>query len=340
MADLIDVRVRYRLAKFVTATDPDLAVPDAATLESMVRGLLAGQLGNDVNERVIPTVEDVRHSICLHFSQLNEGALAFDLLHLDDRKVVPTWKRPTKPVPVSTLGGTAIAKDEVNLNEPAYLMISGNHVAVIERVGLRTPTIENYLNDILSKASTFDKENQYWKLVPIVEAIGVSALKGGVEKIVLKPHAALIGEAISQVSHDHKPRRYTRKIDEFIGYGQRIIDMLEIFGAKEGDIENLRKKMSSDLVLKARVEISVSRAERSSEAKVSADDIQKAFASITDGADINVIDKDGNTNGKITQLYHRVEVAHENGIIDMKHAVNALSAAMAAWAAKGVIELQ
>ena len=52
-----------------------------------------------------------------------------------------------------------------------------------------------------------------------------------------------------------------------------------------------------------------------------------------------MVDADGKTNGKITQLSHKVEVAHDNGIIEIEHAVSALSAAIASWAAKGVIEL-
>lgn len=340
MSDLIKVRVRYRIAKFVSRENPDVELISTKNLEQMIRSLLDGDLGKDVNSRVLPTLEDERHSVCLHFSQMNEGALAFDLLHLDDRTEVPTWKRPAVAVPISSLGGTKIAQDEVSLQEPAYLLVSGNHVAVIERVGLRTPTIENYLNDILAKSAEFDREKSYWKLVPRIEAVGVSALRGGVEKIILKPHAALVGEGATAISSYGKPpRRYNRKIDEFIGYGQRILDMLQVFGAHESDIESLRKKMSSDLVLKARVEISVSRAERASEAKVSADDVQTAFANMTDYADIDVVDKDGRTNGKLTQLTHVVEVSHVNGIIEMPHAIGALAAAMSSWVAKGAIEL-
>jgi hypothetical protein len=341
MSDLIKVRVRYRLAKYTNKSAPNAPVDSVEnTLETMVRSLLGGSLGKDVNSRVLPMFEDERHSVCLHFSQLNEGALAFDLLHLDDRTEVPTWKRPANVVPVSTLGGTKLATDEVNLHEPAYLLVSGNHVALIERMGLRTSTIENYINDILQKAQIIDKEKFFWRLVPRIEAVGVAALKGGVEKIVLKPRAALAGEAATSIAHsDRKSRNYTRKIDEFIGYGERIFAMLKVFGAHESDIETLRRKMSSDLVLKARVEISVSKAERASEAKVSADDIAVAFAHVTDTSDIEVIDKDGRTNGKLTQLSHIIEVAHENGIIDMKHAVSALGAAIQSWVAKGAIEL-
>lgn len=341
MAELIKVRVKYRLAKLVDKTDPD-TVPggETVTLESRIRALLAGQLGQNVIERVIKFTEDDRHSLCLHVSQLNEGALAFDLLHMDDRTEVTTWKRPASAVPVSSLGETKIAADEVNLQEPAYLMVSGNHLAVIERVGLRTSTIENYLNDILQKAGLIDSAKFFWKLVPRIEAVGVSSLKGGVEKIVLKPRAALVGEGVTSLTNDaSKQRRYNRKIDEFIGYGEKILSMLKVFGAHDADIESLRAKMSSDLVLKARVEISVSRAERASEAKVSADDIATAFAHVTETSDIEVIDKDGRTNGKLTQLSHQVEVTHKNGIIDISHAVSALGAALNSWVAKGAIEL-
>lgn len=340
MSDLIKVRVKYRQAKHVRKNDPDTIVNSEVTLEAMVRSLLNGQLGQDVNSRVLPIIEDERHSVCLHFSQLNQGALAFDLLHMDDRKEVPTWKRPLQPVPVSSLSGTKIAVDEVSLQEPAYLMVSGNHVAVIERIGLRTPTIENYLNDILDKSKCLTKDQSYWRLVPKIEAKGVSALKGGVEKIILKPRAALAGEGDTVVERSERSKkRYNRKIDEYIGYGEKILKMLQVFGANEGDIEDLRKKMSRDLVLKAKVEISVSKAERASEAKVSADDIQMAFAQMTETSEIDVIDKEGKTNGKLTQLFHPVEVAHHNGIIEIPNAVNALGAAMASWAAKGVIEL-
>jgi hypothetical protein len=332
MSDLIKVRVRYRLAKFVDRENPDAAPhPETPSLEAMMRSLLGGALGQDVNSRVLQILEDERHSVCLHFSQLNEGALAFDLLHLDDRKEVPTWKRPKTAIPVSSLGGTKLAADEVNVHEPAYLLVCGNHVALIERMGLRTSTIENYLNDILDKSNAFKKNKNYWKLVPRIEAIGVAALKGGVEKIVLKPRAALAGEGATIVPNvGHKPRRYNRKIDEFVGYGERIFEMLKVFGAHQADIEVLRNKMSSDLVLKARVEISISK---------SADDISIAFAHVTETSDIEVIDKDGSTNGKLTQLSHIVEIAHENGILEIKHAVSALGAAMASWVAKGAIEL-
>ena len=340
MDDIIKIRVRYRLAKFVQRDDPDALISAPKTLEEMLRDLLSGDLGKDVNSRILPTVEDERHSICLHFSQLNKGALAFDLLHLDDRTEIPTWKKPSKPVPTSVLGGAKISKDEISLQEPAYLLVSGNHMAVIERIGLRTSTIENYLNDVLDKSASFEKGKYYWKLVPRIEAVGIAALKGGVEKIILKPRAALAGEGSSLMNQEKiSKRKYSRKIDEYIGYGDKILKMLEVFGAQETDIESLRKKMSSDLVLKAKVEISVSKAERASEAKVSADDIQKAFAQLTETSEIDVVDRDGRTNGKLTQLSHVVEVAHKNGILEMNNAVSALGAAMSSWVAKGAIEL-
>jgi hypothetical protein len=95
MVELIKVRVKYRLAKFIDKADPDTAHDgESETLEAKIRTLLVGKLGQDVKERVIKFTEDDRHSLCLHVSQLNEGALAFDLLHMDDRTEVTTWKRP------------------------------------------------------------------------------------------------------------------------------------------------------------------------------------------------------------------------------------------------------
>ncbi len=340
MADLIKVKVKYRLAKYHTHTESsDVSLEDTPTLESSIRQVLEGELGKDVNSRELKIQEDERHSLLLHFHQLNQGALAFELLHLDDRTEVPTWKRPAGQVPLSSFGGTKLGPDDVSLQEPAYLLVSGNHIAMIERMGLRLGHVENYLNEILDKGKVLKLGEHYWKLVPKVDAVGVKALKGGVEKIVVIPRAALAGEGQSALTTTPKQRFYTRKIDEYISYGEKIFELLKVFGAQEADIEKLREKMSSDLVLKARVELSISKAERASEAKVSADDIQTAFAQMTDTSDINIFDKDGSTNGKLTQLAHVVEVAHQNGILELTAAVSALSAAMASWAAKGAIEL-
>lgn len=335
------VRVRYRRAKLVDlSTSDQREVQTSETLELAIRKLLASELAKDVNSRVLPTVEDERHSLCLHFSSIQTGSVAFDLLHLDDRTEFKTWKRPDTAVPISSVSGTKVPANEVSLQEPAYLMVSGNHVAVIERMGLRTPAIEGYLNQILEKAGARENNNQFWKLVPKIESIGVQALRGGVEKIIFKPHAALSGEGASLIPTASGPKRTKpRKIDEFIEHGHKILDMLELFGVRDTDIERLRKQMSKDLVLKAKVEISVQKAERASEAHISADDIQTAFAHLTETSDVNVIDRDGNTNGKLTQLSHQVEVKHDDGIIDPESAIAALAAGMSSWAAKGAISL-
>jgi len=340
MPDLMKIRVKYRRAKYLAHADSGAASPSGApTLEQNLRDLLEGELGKDVNSRELKIQEDERHSLVLHFHQMNVGALAFELLHLDDRTEIPTWKRPSGQVPHSGFGGTKLGPDDVSLQEPAYLLVSGNHIAMIERVGLRLGHVQNYLNEILNKGKVINLADSYWELVPKIESIGTSALKGGVEKIIVVPRAALAGEGATAVTTEPKKRGYTRKIDELIGYGDKIFEMMRVFGAQNSDIEKLREKMSSDLVLKARVELTVSKAERASEAKVSADDIEIAFANITDTSDINIIDKDGKTNGSLTQLSHIVEVKHENGMLDLSAAVNALAAAMSSWVAKGAIEL-
>lgn len=340
MANIMNVRVRYRRAKLVSKVSDQATICDKGTLEDAIRALLKGKLASDVNSRVLPTIEDERHKLCLHFSSIQTGSVAFDLLHLDDRTEFKTWKVPKTAVPISAVSGTKVPANEVSLQEPAYLMIAGDHVAVIERIGLRTPSIERYLNQILEKSGSSTINESYWKLVPKIESVGVQSLKGGVEKIILKPRAALSGSGHSQVETiASKSRKRARKIDEFIGHGAKILDMLEVFGAKQSDIEKLREQMSSDLVLKARVEISVLKAERATEARVSADDIQTAFAHLTDTSDIEVIDRDGKTNGKLTQLSHQIEVVHDDGIIDPDSAIAALAAAMSSWAAKGAISL-
>jgi hypothetical protein len=340
MADTIKIRVKYRRAKYVSVAEPDKNLPELFdTLETRLRSLLDGKLGKDVNSREIKFQQDERHSLLLHISKKTKGALMFDLLHLDDRTGLTTWKRPKNTVPISEFGLTKLAVDNVSMNEPAYLIVSGNHIAMIERIGLSLGTIQNYINDILSKAKLLDQEKFLWKLIPKIEATGVALLKGGVEKIILKPRAALIGEASSKIPSRPKSRGYHRKIDEYIGHGAKIFELLNVFGAAESDIEKLRSKMSSDLVLRAKVEISISKSERSTEAKVSADDIETAFAGMTETSDIDIIDKDGRTNGKLTQLSHVLDIVHENGILDIEHAHQALTAAMASWAAQGSIEL-
>lgn len=341
MISTMNVRVRYRRAKLVDQTSSEQKeIEESGTLESAVRKLLASALASDVNSRVLPTIEDERHSLCLHFSSLQTGSVTFDLLHLDDRTEFKTWRKPKTQVPISAVSGTKVPADEVSMQEPAYIMVAGNHVAIIERMGLRTPAAEGYLNQILEKAGVRANPDHYWKLIPKIEAVGVQSLRGGVEKIILKPHAALSGSGISQVVEKAvRPRTRARKIDEFIEHGYKILDMLEIFGARQSDITKLREQMSQDLVLKAKVEISIQKAERSTQAKISADDIQTAFAHLTETSDINVVDREGKTNGKLTQLFHQVEVKHDDGIIDPESAVAALAAGMSSWAAKGAITL-
>lgn len=338
--ETMHVRIRYRKAKHVLSAKPDHECIPSPTFEKAIRDLLNGSLGSDVSSRLLPTIEDERHSVCLHFSTARQGSVSFDLLHLDDRKELPTWKKPKKAMPISTISGAKIPAGEMSLNEPAFLMVAGNHVAVIERIGLRTPTIENYLNQILEKHGSIKLSDSYWRLLPKIETQGSSSFTGGVEKIILKPRAALAGEGQSVVSDKKKTKgRRTRKIDEFISYGEKIFEMLQGLGAHETDIDKLRQKMSSDLVLKAKIEISVSKAERASEAKISTDDIQSAFAHMSETSEIEIIDRDGKTNGKLVQLTHSAEVQHKNGLIDSDSAMNALAAAMSSWAAKGAIDL-
>tara|TARA_R110002110_G_scaffold47277_2_gene142170 strand:+ start:404 stop:1318 length:915 start_codon:yes stop_codon:yes gene_type:complete len=302
----------------------------------MLRGLLNKQLGNDVNSRVVPISQDQKHSLCLHFSKTHQNSLAFDILHMDDRKELPTWVRPNLPIPASKIRGKKLKSDEVSLQEPAYLLVNGNNVALIERIGLRTGHIQEYLNNLILKSGM--PENQVrWKLIPKIEMASGSVLQGGVEKIILKPQAALSGEGESQTKK--KKRGYQRKIDEMISNGPRILDLLKALGANEARIEKLRESMSEDLVLRARVEVSVSRAERASEAQISPDDISIAFAELSEMNDIDVVSKDGRSSGKLIQLSHLMEVKQKNGIIELKHAIPALAASLQSWAAKGAIEL-
>jgi len=107
---------------------------------------------------------------------------------LTARSSLPIWIHPTEPKPVAEVVPRDVAKGEASLGEPVYLMVIGNHVAAIERLGFRTTNLATYINGLLAKAGELE-DGGYWKLVPKTEIQGAVAKGGAVRKVIVKPYA-------------------------------------------------------------------------------------------------------------------------------------------------------
>jgi hypothetical protein len=303
---------------------------------------MAGSLGADASKRIFP-IADGGHNGCLNFSETSHGSFVADVMHLDGRDVLPTWLHPKSPQPVADVIPKELAEGEASLGEPAYILVRGNHVAVIERMGFRNGNMQRYINALLKEAGELDPGTE-WSLDQRIELEGGGALSGSVRKLTFRPHAALVGaiqEPGGALAADGQPkeRRVTRRMSDLIAHGQRVLDMVRAAGADEAKLESLRNNMSNDLTLQARLEIFVSSVHRKTEAEVSADLIQKAFAELTSEGDVSLVTSDGRTDGKLVQLSHTAEVQETGGLIDWQRATYALIAALNAWAAKGSIDL-
>lgn len=97
--------------------------------------------------------------------------------------------------------------------------------------------------------------------------------------------------------------------------------------------------MSSDLILKAKLELTVQSLKMKSKAEIDSDTVHQALAELAVDGSVNIVDENGNNDGKLVQLVHQAEVLETGGLIDWERASQALVSAMSAWAAKGAIEL-
>lgn len=332
-----EVRVHYRRATLAGVDQPEF------TLQQRLSRLVAGNLGKDARERIIAITEDEQHKGCLNFSKPGDKAFLADVMHLDGRNSLPTWIHPTEPKPVADVVPREVAKGEASLGEPVYLMVVGNHVAAIERLGFRTTNLANYINGLLGKAGELE-DGAHWKLVPKIELQGAAVKSGAVRKIIVKPYAVVAGEGPSQApAEDQGKRKLKRAVSRFEGlmiHGQRVIDMLKAAGADEAKLESLREGMSSDLILKAKLELTVQSLKLKSKAEIDSDTVHQALAELAVDGSVNIVDENGNNDGKLVQLVHKAEVMETGGLIDWERASQALLSAMSAWAAKGAIELE
>jgi hypothetical protein len=327
------VRVHYRRAKLEGG---ELTF----TLEQRLRRALAGALGTDAQERVLPISQDAQHKGCLHYSEAGPEALVFDVLHLDGRDSLPTWVKPKAPSPLAEIRVRPLGEEESSIGESAYVLVRGNNLAVIERLGLRTASLQRYLNSLLQKSGELESATE-WRLVPKIEIDNPKMLTGGAKRIVVKPRAAVAGENPSGRADADGPSRFvTRQVDELLTHGARVLELIRAAGADEARIDRLREQMSNDLILRAKLEISVSKRSRKAKAEIDPDLVAQAFGDMTAENDVTIYAADGRTNGKLVQLVETVEVVETGGMIDWKRVNYALAAAMNAWAAKGAIELE
>lgn len=330
------IKVHYRQAKLQGDSKENF------TLQQRLDRAMKSPCGDDARERIIAIADDDQHKGCLNYSKSEPTAFLADIMHLDGRRTLPRWIHPTSPKPVAEVVPREVAEGEESLGEPVYLLVRGNHVAVIERLGFRNSSLVRYLNGLLQKAGEIEKDTS-WQLVPKIEIEGDGLHGGGVKRIVIKPHAAMGGDAPSQSPADPKAgkaRRAASKLEDLLIHGKRIFDVLVAAGADEAKVENLRDAMSSDLVLKAKVELSVAALRRATTAVIAPDVVEKAFAELASEGTVLIESADGKSDGKLVQLVHAAEVLETGGLIDWERATHALASAIGAWAAKGAIELQ
>ncbi len=325
------IKIHYRRAT--------LEGPQEATfsLQQRLERVMKGPLGLDANQRLLNVTDDGQHKACLNYHELGAAFVA-DVMHLDGRTALPLWLTPKSPQPVADIVPRELKDDEASLGEPLYLLVQGNHVAAIERMGFRATTLQSYLNALLKRAGELE-DGGNWRLAPKIETTGLDQLSGAIKKITFRPNAALVGDAPSTLTEATKGRPVSRRFGEFVAQGRKVIDMAVAAGADEAKLETLQAKLSNDLALKARLEISVASVRRKTTAVIDAGAVEQAFADLTSQGDVLLTSEDGRTNGKLIQLVHTTEVLETGGLIDWQHATQALVSALHAWAAKGSIDL-
>lgn len=308
--------------------------------ESLVRAMKS-DCGKNINQRVFTISQDEKHKGCLNVSAARD-AFAAEILHLDGRVGLPVWIPSTDPQPVAEIIHRALNKGETSLGEPAYIYVLGNHVAVIERLAFRRTNMEIYLNELFAAAGVLPS-GAWWELKPKVTVSNRAIFDSGVKRVVVRPHAALGGEAPSQAPVDKnssRAKRLAEGISEAISGAERIVALLTAAGADETKIETLRAAMSTDLVIKAKLELSIASVRKKTTAIVPEGVMETALADLASDGDVAIHSEDGRRKGKLIQLSHPVEVVERDGLLVWENAVLGLSSAIGHWAAKGVIDIQ
>ena len=269
-------------------------------------------------------------------------AVVAEIFQLDPRRTLPFVHHSEGPSPVAEVRTRGVPVDEDHLGAPAYLMVHGNHMAVIESAGLRTPHLANYLNTLLQSAGRLTADES-WKLVPKIEvAEGTQALAGGISSFEVRPIARLVGDAATLVERRARRQaaRPNPKREEKLARGQKVLDILETLGASNAELGDLRAGLSTDLGLEAKVIISVRRDARGTPATLSSADISQAVASLEEENTVTVVSPDGKQRGSLVSLAERSEIAEDGGLLSLRDVAAALSRALRGWAARGIIDLQ
>ncbi len=325
------IRIHYRKAKLEGGDGSE-------NLQKTLNAVMTGALGQDARKRIFPITDDGNHKGCLNFSDIVGEAFVADIMHLDGRSTLPTWIHPKSPQPVATVIPKELGADEASLDEPAYILVRDNHIAAIERLGFRNSSMERYLNSLIKGAGSLPN-GALWSLDPKIELQGMGSLTGGVKKIIITPKAALQGENDLVNGAAKTSRTVSKRMSDFFAQGGRVLDMMKAAGADDAEVEKLRANLSSDLALRARLEVTVASTRRKTEAELQAGAIEKAFAEMATDGDVRLVSSDGKTDGKLVQLVHTAEVTETGGLIDWQAATYALVSALNAWAAKSSIDL-
>ena len=327
-------KVYYRQAQIANA-------PEAHSLEHFLRQALNDpEHGADYTRRTF-VISDRDTKAFVHRSDPNPPGVFVELLQLDSRRALPFLQHPEAPTPFASILSRGVPRNEDHLGHPAYFLAIGNHLAVVESSGLRSPQIASYIN-IMLRATGQLQEGQYWKLVPRAQVEdGSPALARGLSRIVISPQARLLGDAPSLVEEMPKRRRTSRSAvkEEKESRGDKILQILEVLGVSQAEIEDIQSRMSTDLGFEARVVITVAKSNRKTTATIDASDIAEAIASMEDTSRVTVVSPDTQQRGNLVTLSRTAQISQDGGLLSLPEVLRALTVSLREWEARDIIQL-
>ncbi len=330
------VRIHYRTATFY---GPDDGLPPPV-FEDVVRTALNGPLGQDFDARAFKLWENRADEAVINASDVTPPGVFVEIYHVDSRRELTFLKKQAKQKTATVLSRD-VPEDENAMGAAAYMLILGNHIAAIEPIALKSTNLTNYFTAFLQKANTCGPSD-FWKLVPKVQMKPGSALaKRGVTRLEIIPDARFVGEGPSETPQEagKKRGRPTARAEERMARGGKVVELLEVLGASDADLDEVRASLSNDLGLEAKIEIRVRKNNRKTTAKLETDDIAQAIASLEENNRVAVVSPDGKQRNSLTTLSDTMEVLEVGGLLKASNVAAALSAALHQWAARGMIDL-
>jgi hypothetical protein len=327
-------RISYRFAGFQ-------GVRESAPLEEVLRQVLSGAHAENYTDRIFK-VSDRHLRAVINRSDLDPPGVLAEVFQLDPRRTLPFVQHREEPAPVARVRTREVPTDEEHIGLPAYFLVLGNHLAVIESAGLGSSQLQTYLNALFQSAGVLAPD-EHWKLTPKIEVVeGTAALSQGITRLEVKPIARLAGDAPSQMD-DRRPPRRTRSAVEAretkLQRGPKIFALLEALGASNAELSDLRARMSTDLGLEAKLVISVQRNARATDATLSPADVSQAVASLEEENVVTMVTPDGTQRGRLISLSTSSEIADDGGLLELDGAMGALATALQVWGGRGVIDL-